>query len=501
MPTVFQTFDKNGRPHPRWRFKFMDYNGKRKTATGATTKSETVKLANQIQADNDAIRKGWRPPPKPSEKPRPFAEVVAEYLAWGKSQGGHGGRPWSEGHDRMRKRHLPFWQQALEIDLLSDLNGCLPRVETVLRDLQDGRSGKTLQNYAESLAAFCDWAIERGYLDVDPLKNLKKFDTTPKVVRRALTADEVARLLAVASGERRLLYKIALTSGLRANELRSLLFRHLDVPNNGLRLEDGWTKGRKATFQPLPPTLVSELVATAGSDPAKPLLKVPKDTAGMICRDLIAAGIQRMTTEGKVDFHALRTAYTTFVFEVGASVKEAQTLARHSTPDLTLNVYARTRSSRLSDITQRVGDVVLGGSCPTDVQQQAAAANAKSAKQEIETTSGGNGVENSEGSSPDHAAVAAADATGRQQSIGGQELTQTGQPEELTKTIDGVLRTLAGPVEPNTGRSDCPTDVQRPMPMSGFSGFSGLATSSKQPVNDVYPGWAGFSGWSGCKTA
>ena len=55
--------------------------------------------------------------------------------------------------------------------------------------------------------------------------------------------------------------------------------------------------------------------------------------------------------EGKVDFHACRVAYISLLFEAGVSTKEAQTLARHSTLDLTLNTYARTREDRLTKLT------------------------------------------------------------------------------------------------------------------------------------------------------
>jgi hypothetical protein len=34
-------------------------------------------------------------------------------------------------------------------------------------------------------------------------------------------------------------------------------------------------------------------------------------------------------------------AYINFVIESGVSIKEAQALARHATPQLTLNVYGR----------------------------------------------------------------------------------------------------------------------------------------------------------------
>ena len=42
-----------------------------------------------------------------------------------------------------------------------------------------------------------------------------------------------------------------------------------------------------------------------------------------------------------VDFHALRATYITMLVKSGASVKEAQELARHSDPKLTMNVYTK----------------------------------------------------------------------------------------------------------------------------------------------------------------
>ena len=41
------------------------------------------------------------------------------------------------------------------------------------------------------------------------------------------------------------------------------------------------------------------------------------------------------------------------------SPKEAQELARHSTVDLTMNIYGRVREERLSEAVERVGRVIL----------------------------------------------------------------------------------------------------------------------------------------------
>lgn len=91
MAYIFQTLNRTtGKPHPKWRFQYTDYLGQRHTGTGLTSKSETEKLANRIEAEHDEIRKGYRPAPSQSERRKAdrFRDVADEYLAWGKAQGG-----------------------------------------------------------------------------------------------------------------------------------------------------------------------------------------------------------------------------------------------------------------------------------------------------------------------------------------------------------------------------------------------------------------------------
>ena len=53
------------------------------------------------------------------------------------------------------------------------------RVEKALRAFSQNRTGKTVMNYVEALSAFCDWCVQRGYLEADPLQILVAFDTEP----------------------------------------------------------------------------------------------------------------------------------------------------------------------------------------------------------------------------------------------------------------------------------------------------------------------------------
>jgi|RhiMetdeSRZDD1v2_1073273.scaffolds.fasta_scaffold148596_5 integrase len=175
----------------------------------------------------------------------------------------------------------------------------------------------------------------------------------------------------------RLVYQTALLSGLRRQELQRLTLRHLDRARGGLQLTPDLTKNREAAFQPLPPFLIEELDAFARAGfpqdlyaralqrkdakrlvPQDALLYVPLGLARRFTQDLARLGIAKEAIGRKLDFHATRVTYINLVIEAGASVKEAQALARHATPALTLGVYGRTRESRLHEVVGRVAQTL-----------------------------------------------------------------------------------------------------------------------------------------------
>ena len=268
----------------------------------------------------------------------------------------------------MRESRLNWWEEYLGFHTLADLPGALPRVEKALRILSQNRAGKTVANYAEALGAMCDWCVARGYLTDDPLRAMAPFDTTPQATRRALTTEEFAALLAVSEHHQTLLYETAYLSGLRAKELRSLTLDHLSLDPCGLHLDAAWTKNRKNGFQPIPEDLALRLrdFALSGkpaamydhykrdAPAADPLLYLPYNTSRQFDDALVAAGIEKRTGAGKLDFHGFRLAFINRVIESGATVKEAQQLARHSTPELTMNTYGRVQANRLAETVEGI---------------------------------------------------------------------------------------------------------------------------------------------------
>lgn len=357
--------------HPRWRFAYTTWDGRRKIGSGTTVKGETEKLAYAAQSREDSIRRGDRSAPKPSDKPRPLAEVEAKYVAWGRQQGGRGGRPWAPRHVSTKEQRLKFWLDRFQGATLKAVT--LPKVEAALQELAKtglpGRhqkprplAGKSLDGYAGELHSLLLWAKRRGYLEADPLEYMAGQDTTPKTRRRALTPSEIGRLLAAIDDPTfRLAAEVALCTGYRVGELRALKVSDLDAAGCTLPLAAEFTKGRRAARQPLPAELAAALAESIRGKPADaPLLTLPAHPNRAVYLALDRAGLPRSNPAGKVDFHALRVTYGTLVVDSGANVREAQTLLRHSNPALTMNTYTRTRFDRLQEVAENVGKAVLG---------------------------------------------------------------------------------------------------------------------------------------------
>ena len=58
--------------------------------------------------------------------------------------------------------------------------------------------------------------------------------------------------------------------------------------------------------------------------------------------------------------------------DTGLTLKDAQALARHATPELTLNVYGRPREDRMSEAVEQVAEEVLWEEkCAISVQRLA----------------------------------------------------------------------------------------------------------------------------------
>lgn len=215
-----------------------------------------------------------------------------------------------------------------------------------------GASIETSNHYLRAVKGFAAWL--RKKVKSNPLEDLEALnaETDRRRVRRALTQEQVVRLLAAVRGvvagldaaARRLLYHTALRTGLRAGELASLTPRSLVLTAPfSVTVLAGYSKHRRQDVLPLRADLAAELQAySAGRDPGAPLWpgSWPDEGAAMLRVDLAVAGIPERDEHGHVvDFHALRHTFVSQLVESGCPPKVAQMLARHSSITLTYDRY------------------------------------------------------------------------------------------------------------------------------------------------------------------
>ena len=264
----------------------------------------------------------------------PLAELVGGYVADLKALGR------STDHVRhVDKRLLRLireckWQNLREVTADSFLRW---RAE-------QKQAPKTINEYQAALSALFTWLRKQNRVAANPFEIVSKVDTRGKqrIQRRALNDDEARRLLV---GPRKLLYLLAMHTGLRRGEINALHGGdfHLDTANPYWVLPAAFVKNRKEQPRPLHPELVAELqkLKAAGKVKSEGLVfpeRVPP--MKVIRADFKAAGIPLTDERGhRVDFHALRTTYITRLQRAGVSPREAMELARHSDMRLTMKTY------------------------------------------------------------------------------------------------------------------------------------------------------------------
>ena len=264
-------------------------------------------------------------------------------------------------------------------------------------------SGHPGNGYREAWLGFANWCAKTNRLLNNPLSSVPKADAKAdcRRKRRALTEDELTRLLDAArrrplldamtirhgpnkgkaiakvsesrrielerlGRERSLIYKTYLLTGLRKSELASLPVGHLELggplPYAVLNAAD--EKNRQGSDIPLRNDLANELrewldaklaalqdEATRLGEPiperlppSTPIFNVRAGLLRILDRDLKLAGIPKTDDRGRtVDIHAMRHTFGTHLSKGGVAPRTAQAAMRHSSIDLTMNVYTDPR--------------------------------------------------------------------------------------------------------------------------------------------------------------
>lgn len=332
-------------PNGKWTMRFTGADGREvKRSTGTTDRRDAEAILAQALQREARVRQGLEAPGAQrmaDELSRPLRAHLDEYLeAFERSE------VRTAGTMRVRRSILgTFIKLSRSIlrrePMLRDLDSAL--IEKVMhRRIEQGRSARTANTQRQYILAFAAWATDDGRADLSRLgrsAKRRKEELDRRRVRRALTVAEEDALLEVA-GPRRLVYRLALGTGLRRGEIGSLTWADLDL-ESGIGTVRNTKGGRPEEFN-IMPELVDELRAArpmlVGSNSRRVFDSVP--THRTFRKDLARAGIAERDERGRViDLHALRGTLGTRLAAAGIAPQVAKGIMRHSDYRTTVKHY------------------------------------------------------------------------------------------------------------------------------------------------------------------
>ncbi len=352
----------------KWTCWWIGADGRKHSCAGVTDKKESERIARHLEAEARLVRKGLVDPGEVKRRDaslKPLAEHVESF----RLELIHRERDRDYCAESASK--IARLLSLAEIESIADLDP--ERIQEALWKMREhqGRSARTCNAALVAVRSFAKWLAATDRIKEAPkaLASIPLYNekTDRRRVRRALTDDELERLFAAAerggpeiasagprsgkrseprliSGpDRAALYRISISTGFRANELRSLTPERFELEGDdpSITVLACYSKRGRDDCQPIRRDFARALAPwLSGRPPGEPVVAVPRQTARVLRIDLAAAGIPYVDDRGRVaDFHALRHSYITNLVKSGMNVKIVQKLARHSTITLTLDRY------------------------------------------------------------------------------------------------------------------------------------------------------------------
>lgn len=246
-------------------------------------------------------------------------------------------------HVAQKKSHLRRFTRETRALTLADIT-----LETLTRNADSlrerGRSARTANWRRQIVVCWLNWCVKTGRLDRHNCADATRYDESDdqRRVRRAITDDECARLLAVADAQgplRSLWYRLACECGLRRGELVRLRWADVDLDARVLTLRG--TKAKRADAVPLLADTAERLSAVKPDafTLAQRVFAQPVTDAERR-EDFFTANIPATDARGRVaDLHSLRSTLATRLARSGVSPAITKTIMRHRSIETTLRHY------------------------------------------------------------------------------------------------------------------------------------------------------------------
>jgi len=237
----------------------------------------------------------------------------------------------------------------------------------------DGRIGRTVQNYMKDIGAVYRAAIQEGLISFNPCTALEPLDTSDSMERKPFTLAEIGSLIkASPNGQWSGLILVAAFTGLRLGDAARLKWETVDLDDKRIVLMPRKTQKKKRTIRiPIQSDLLKFLISV------RPQCDQPyvftalskangeKYTAALskvFNKIMLAAKVDRgkashLPVEGEKSkgrvtyergFHSLRHTFTSWLRNAGVSEEDRMALTGHSTRE-SHQIYSHANDSALDN--------------------------------------------------------------------------------------------------------------------------------------------------------
>lgn len=377
----------------KWYVQYVDINGVNKRVAGYSDKEATWQLAADLQRRVERKLAGLSDPFE-DHLTQPLDSHLEDFKSFLENKGG------SEKHVNQTCNRIQRYFAGCKVKFWADISASR-LVEWLADERKSKRFGiKTSNYYQSAVKEFCNWMVKDQRAASSPLNHLSALnsDGDIKRKRRAVSEMEFTWLIKAAScgpdiqcvsgPDRAMLYVLASWTGYRRKELASLTLASFDWSQEppSIQVAAAYSKRKRNDSIPLHPIVIERLntwlSGKSFANRKTPIfnLRAPggglRQTAKMMRRDLEHARKLWIADAGDeeerlarakedclnycnedglfADFHANRHTFITNLGKAGVSPKLAQTLARHSDPKLTMNIYSHVETADQAKAIERL---------------------------------------------------------------------------------------------------------------------------------------------------
>jgi integrase len=243
-----------------------------------------------------------------------------------------------------------------------------------------GMNLRTLKKAALILGQVMAYAVRHNYININPVRDAEKPKWSSDLAKpqvdgkfRVLTPPEIKAFLdAVEDRKFQVLLKLAAFSGARAGEIYGLKWTDVDWFNNQIQIQRTFNTGK--WYKPktkssdrkidLGPAMMAELKKwKLACPPNKFNLIFPNRAGNPFSHDNVVKRHFRPALKEAglpvIRFHNLRHTYASLLIEQGENIKYIQTQLGHSSPSITLDVYAHLMKAVNQEAACRLEKTIL----------------------------------------------------------------------------------------------------------------------------------------------